>query len=66
MDGKLLPHTLWLVHKEKPIVLQRFFGRAIQATNSKLTSASYQQVSGVHQARQTKSEVCKGATEKLP
>ena len=65
MDGEVFYGALQGGEQVKPFGIQGVFGRELQATNSKLTASSNQQVFGVYQAGEAKGEVCESSAEEL-
>lgn len=65
VDGELFSQPLWGSEQEKPAGIQRLFGGELQTADRKSPFAGHQQIFGVHQARQTESEVCQSATKEF-
>ena len=65
MDGTVFPKSLWGNEQKEPFDLQGVSGGKLQATDSQSTFTRYQQVSRIHETRETESEVRKGTTKEL-
>lgn len=65
MDGAVFPQSLWGGEQEEPFGIQRVFGGELQTADSKSALTRNQQVSGIYQTGETKSEVRKSTAKEL-